>query len=140
LPRTLFILSGFALTIKLLLQAGSVIPSLSKLAFGFRPIVIGYLHLVFLAIITLFLLAYSINFKLININSKSIAGIIIFSTGIFLNEILLMIQGVSDLTYHGVPYINELLLIAAIVLFTGIATVNYGQLFLKHDQDHKSVK
>ena len=140
LPRTLFLLSGVALSIKLLLQAGSVIPSLSTLAFGFRPIVIGYLHLIFLGIITLFLLAYCTNFRLININSKSLTGIIIFSAGIFLNEILLMIQGVSDLSYHGVPFIDQLLLLAAVFLFSGIATINYGQFFSEHDPDHKLVR
>jgi len=140
LPRTLFLLSGVALSIKLLLQAGSVIPSLSTLAFGFRPIVIGYLHLIFLGIITLFLLAYCTNFRLININSKSLTGIIIFSAGIFLNEILLMIQGVSDLSYRGVPFIDQLLLLAAVFLFSGIATINYGQFFSEHDPDHKLVR
>ena len=49
---------AFCVTLKLLLQFGSVIPAVSKLAFGFRPIVIAYLHLVLLAIISLFLLFY----------------------------------------------------------------------------------
>jgi hypothetical protein len=37
---------AFCVTLKLLLQFGSVFPAVSKLAFGFRPIVIAYLHLV----------------------------------------------------------------------------------------------
>ena len=47
---------GFALSAKFLLQLGSTIPALSQLGFGFRPIVIAYLHLVLLAVISLFLL------------------------------------------------------------------------------------
>ena len=43
--------SAIALSVKLLLQLVSTIPSLSNLAFGFRPIVIGYLHLVLLGVI-----------------------------------------------------------------------------------------
>ena len=54
--RIILTLSFLALTIKFMLQSGSVIPSLSTLAFGFRPIVIGYLHLVLLGFTTLFLL------------------------------------------------------------------------------------
>jgi len=50
--------SAVALSAKLFLQLGSTIPSLSDLAFGFRPIVIGYLHLVLLGVITLFILSY----------------------------------------------------------------------------------
>ena len=56
--RYILLFVGFALSIKFLLQLGSTIPAISQLAFGFRPIVIAYLHLVLLAIITLFLLFY----------------------------------------------------------------------------------
>ncbi len=133
----LFLASAFAMSVKLCLQAGSVIPSLSKLAFGFRPIVIGYLHLVLLGVITIFIIAYTVNFKLIDDNKFSKTGIGIFVSGIFINEILLMIQGVSDLRYVGVPFINQSLLIAAGILFSGIFITVYGQLFRKDDPDHK---
>ena len=140
LPKRLFILCGIALSIKLCLQAGSVIPSLSRLAFGFRPIVIGYLHLVLLGVITLFILSYSTAFKLIPVNKKTAGGIIVFTAGIIANEILLMIQGVADLNYEAVPFINEMLLAAALILFAGIFIINYGQKFLKYDSTHKSGK
>src|SRR5690606_16723716 len=55
LAKWLFGLSAIAFTIKVILQAGSTIPSLNNMAFGYRPIVIGYLHLIFLGVITLFL-------------------------------------------------------------------------------------
>ena len=45
---------------KLSLQMVSVVPSLSTLTVGFRPIVIGYLHLVLLGVITIFLIGYFI--------------------------------------------------------------------------------
>lgn len=105
LAKYLFLLSAIAFSIKLCLQAGSVIPSLSKLAFGFRPIVIGYLHLVLLGVISIFLIAYMYAFKLIALNKTTIRGIIIFVSGIFLNEILLMIHGIADLNYEGLPFI-----------------------------------
>ena len=50
LVHYLFILLSIALTVKFTLQLGSVIPFVSKLAFGFRPIVIAYLHLVQLGV------------------------------------------------------------------------------------------
>ena len=133
LPRSLFLLSGIALTIKFCLQAGSVIPSLSDLAFGFRPIVIGYLHLVLLGVITLFLLAYSITGDRINFNRPTTTGIIIFAAAVVLNEILLMTQGVADLYYEAIPYINQSLLFAALCLFAGLCLVNYGQWFAKKE-------
>ncbi|RYF86004.1 MAG: hypothetical protein EOO03_12450 [Chitinophagaceae bacterium] len=113
-------LAAVACTIKILLQQGSVIPSLSKLAFGFRPIVIGYLHLVLLGVITLFLLAYMLWQKMIPTNKASSVGLSIFVTGIFLNELLLMTQGLTAITGIMLPYLNEALLGAAITLFFGL--------------------
>jgi len=120
------ILSGVALTIKLCLQAGSVIPSLSKLAFGFRPIVIGYLHLVLLGILTLFMIGYVLAANYISVNRVTAAGLTLFVAGILFNEALLMTQGVADLSYRGVPFIDSFLLLAALILFAGILIINYG--------------
>ena len=124
--QRLFLLSAIALSIKLCLQAGSVIPSLSTLAFGFRPIVIGYLHLVLLGIITLFITGYCIAMQYISPTRAVLAGVAVFVAGILLNEILLMVQGIADLGYQGIPFINPLLLAAAVVLFAGILIINYG--------------
>ena len=131
LPRRLFFLCGIALTIKLSLQAGSVIPSMSKLAFGFRPIVIGYLHLVLLGVVTLFILSYFLASGQNTISVMTRKGIILFTAAIIFNELLLMVQGIADLYYVSIPYINESLLIAALILFGGIFIINYGQWRLK---------
>jgi len=126
MAQRIIILSAIALTIKLCLQAGSVIPSLSKLAFGFRPIVIGYLHLVLLGIITLFIIGYILAVNYISINKVTAAGLTVFVLGILFNEALLMIQGIADISYKGVPFINALLLLASLILFAGLLLVNYG--------------
>ncbi len=117
-------LSVIACSIKIILQQFSVIPSLSKLAFGFRPIVIGYLHLVLLGVITLFLLGYMISTNIVGTARASFAGIAIFVAGIFLNELLLMTQGLTAITGILIPYLNEGLLLAALTLFTGLLLFN----------------
>ena len=122
LPLTAKWIMGFsavALSIKLLLQLGSTIPSLSDLAFGFRPIIIGYLHLVLLGMITLFLLSYFFAGEYIKANRKTSFAVFLFAGGVIINEILLMIQGVSAMSYVAVPYINELLFATAFILFSG---------------------
>ena len=122
LPLTAKWIMGFsamALTAKLLLQLGSTVPSLSNLAFGFRPIVIGYLHLVLLGVISLFLLSYFFAGEYILANKKTSFSVFLFATGVILNEILLMIQGVSAMSYTSVPFINELLFYTAVILFSG---------------------
>lgn len=122
--RTLLLLSAVAFTCKILLQLGSTIPSLSHLSYGFRPIIIGYLHLVLLGFVSLFLIGYLLTVKLVNNQPVLLTGIKIFTTGIILNETLLMIQGVAALSYHSVSFINEWLLFAAIIMFSGIYLIN----------------
>ena len=124
--KWLFILSAIALSIKLLLQVGSTIPFLSKLAFGFRPVVIGYLHLMFLGVISLFIIGFCKMNEFIITRRKGNAGVIIFTTAIILNEFFLMIQGLSYMNYTGVPYINELLFGTAICMFFGVSLLIPG--------------
>ncbi len=116
---------SFALSIKLLLQLGSTVPLLSELAFGFRPIVIAYLHLVLLAIITLFVLFYIYANHLIIINKNVKYGIFVFSIGVLLNEIVLAIQGLASFSYIPIPYVNEILFGIAIILLIGIGITAY---------------
>jgi len=120
----LLLLSAIALTIKLTLQLGSTHPELSQLAFGFRPIVIGYLHLVLLGVISIFILGYTISLNVLNARRYFRIGVWVFFSGILINEILLMLQGVTGLSYVIVPYINELLFVAAIIMFSGILIFN----------------
>ncbi|MGG9971110.1 hypothetical protein ACQ33O_04875 [Ferruginibacter sp. SUN002] len=120
ISKWLFIFSGIALSIKLLLQLGSTIPSLSTLAFGFRPIVIGYLHLVLLGVTTIFLLGYMFVINTFTISKTTAISAGIFIAGIIINEIFLMTQGVSALTYITIPFINEALLLAALIMFIGL--------------------
>ncbi|CAN5299129.1 hypothetical protein BH09BAC2_BH09BAC2_04380 [soil metagenome] len=121
--KWLLILSVFAFSIKILLQTGSVIPSLSTWAFGFRPIVIGYLHLVLLGMITLFLIGYLLSYKLIPIKRMLITGVFVFTAGVIFNEFLLMLQGVTALKYYNIQQINYWLLAAAVIMLCGIAII-----------------
>jgi len=117
--RYILACAAIALTAKLLLQLGSTIPSLSDLAFGFRPIVIGYLHLVLLGVISLFIIGSTFSEDAFRSNKRSITGVFIFAGAVILNEVLLMVQGVAAIMYTSIPYINEMLLLAACLLCTG---------------------
>lgn len=121
--RYILVFAGVALTIKLLLQAGSTIPAVSKLAFGFRPVVIAYLHLVLLAVITLFLLFYIFAADVLPATRKIILGLLLFSSAVFVNELILAVQGIAAFSYTPVPYVNGLLLFAAVLLVAGIAAI-----------------
>jgi hypothetical protein len=137
LSKWLLLLAAIALTIKFLLQLGSTIPALSTLAFGFRPIVIGYLHLVLLGVITLFLLGYLHAKRLVIISPVVNAGLMIFAAGIVMNEILLLVQGIGALYYINIPHINEGLLLVAVLMFAGLVLVNIGRQQRQNDFNHK---
>lgn len=124
--RVLMIFAAVAGTVKFLLQAGSLHPELAKLAFGFRPIVIGYLHLVLLGLLTIFIIAFLKQQNLIHAGGLRKKGLVILVAGIVLQEILLMAQGILSISYIGIPFINEALFFAALVMLTGIAILNAG--------------
>ena len=125
--KILFIFVSVAFTIKLFLQMGSTIPYVSHLAFGFRPIVIAYLHLVLLAIISVFLLSYIYAFQLVQVNKKLTIGLTVFISGIFLNELALAIQGIASFSYFPIPYVNDVLFGIALLLWMGTALMLISQ-------------
>ena len=126
--KWLMALSAMAATVKLFLQLGSTIPSLSQLAFGFRPIVIAYLHLVLLGVITLFLLATIFSKENLPLKKATLFGLSVFVTGIFFNEFVLMLQGVASFSYNSIPFANEFLLLIACTMFLGILIMVISQL------------
>jgi hypothetical protein len=119
--QLIFLIVFLALTVKLLLQLGSTVPVISKLAFGFRPVVIAYLHLVLLVIISLFLIGFLVSTGHINHSGLTRKALFLFAGGILVNECLLALQGILSFGYVLVPCINEMLFGAAIIIFTGTA-------------------
>jgi hypothetical protein len=124
--RFLFLFALIAGSIKFLLQAASLHPGLADLAYGFRPIVIAYLHLVLLGLLTMFIFAYLKSSGLIIPGAWRRNGIIVFVSGIVIQEVLLLIQGVMAMATRSVPFINEALLFAAIGMFCGLLMLNVG--------------
>ena len=113
----LLLIVASALSLKFLLQLGSTIPSVSKLAFGFRPIVIAYLHLVLLVIVTLFLIGFMLGRGLIPYQKISRIAVIVFASAAIVTEFVLMIQGIAGFEYEVVPLAKEMLFGLAIALF-----------------------
>ena len=124
--RSLWIMAAIAFILKIVLQMLSIIPFLSHLAFGFRPVVIGYLHLSFIGIISFFILGY-INeiFKEKGYRVQG-GGIIIFVIGFLVQELVLMAQGLESLEVTPLPYANIILLICAILMLLGLIWIVIG--------------
>lgn len=111
--------AGFALTVKFLLQVGSTVPFLSKLAFGFRPVVIAYLHLVLLAVISVFMLFYIYAEGFFKTSLSVKIAVLVFVIAVLFNELALGVQGIASFSYIVVPHINKVLFVAAIALLMG---------------------
>lgn len=129
--RYVLLFVGVALSIKLLLQLGSTIPVVSKLAFGFRPVVIAYLHLVLLAVISLFLLYIMYACGVLASSRQALVSLLIFTVGVLLNELVLAVQGIAAFSYTLVPYVNEMLFAVAILLAFGAGLMVYFSIFKK---------
>ncbi len=119
--KWMWIISVSAFIIKIILQAFSAVPVLNQYAFGIRPIVIGFLHLVLLAFVSIFILGFMVQNQLISVEIKwAKRGIWIFITGVLLNEIILMLQGIAAISFTDVPFSNYMLLATAVILFSGL--------------------
>ncbi len=112
----LFYIAGFAVSIKFILQAISVIPSLSELVFGIRSIVIAYLHLILLGVYSIFILAMGFYRGHLTVSRFSQLSAYGFVAGVFLNEFFLAVHGFAAFLYITIPLINELLFVAAVIL------------------------
>ena len=116
-----------AATIKFLLQLFSVVPEISQLAFGYRPIVIAYLHLVLLAMISMLLIYLCLVNNLLEENVRFRIGVATVVTGVVLNELVLLIQGIAFLNYHAIPGTNEVLFGVSVLIFLGISQLFFSQ-------------
>lgn len=118
--RWLYSLAIIAFILKVLLQFFSVHPQLGQLAFGLRPIIIGYLHLIFLAFISMYLLGLIADKEIISLNHRiTFTGLITFAAGIIGNQILLAVQGFAAIYYLYLPKINLILFANTFVLLAG---------------------
>jgi len=129
------LLWGFSLIafiIKLILQAFSVVPKFGSLAFGFRPVIIAYLHLVMLGFISFFIVGFFIKEKLVYAYTGMWhKGLFIFIIGVVLMEVLLLIQALSAINNVIQSFTPILLFIAATILFGGVFLMLVSQLKLK---------
>ena len=118
--RFVLLYAGFAFAVKIALQLGSTIPALNQFAFGFRNVVIAYLHLVLLMCIATFLVNQILATHYFSITNKLLMGFKLLLLGIFLNELILGLMGVFSIKYISIPFANEMLLGVSVLMFASI--------------------
>jgi hypothetical protein len=118
--RFLLALSMGSFLLKLLLQGFTIFPGIGNALFGNRPVVMGFLHMVFLGFLSLFILLFFTHKGWLDGTRKGTkAALYIFGAGILANEGLLIGQGLVILFMPGSILFSWLLWVAGIWLLTG---------------------
>ncbi len=126
LQRFVLMYVGFAFFAKIVLQLGSTIPALSQFAFGFRNVVIAYLHLILLMCVSAFLINQILATNVFKMTKPVTTGLKLLLLGIFLNEAVLGLMGIFSIKYISIPYTPQILLVVSLLMLVslGIILVN----------------
>jgi hypothetical protein len=96
--RVMLFLSIGAFVLKMILQSLTIFTKIGNAVFGDRPIIIGFLHLVFLGFVSPFILAYYTQEKILNINVKlAVYSQMTFILFVAINETILILQGLGSM-------------------------------------------
>ncbi len=125
----LMVISLLAFILKILIQAAVVIPYIATIAYTIRNYVIGFIHLILLGMVTMFLLGFSIFNRWFSLNtSLQRLGIWLFMAGFFLSESLLFLQGTFFWAKLGfIPFYYEILFGFSALLPAGLLIFLAGQ-------------
>lgn len=121
LIRVSLFLTFLLLLLKSTMELGLISPSLAELVYDTRSIIIGYLHLTLLGFISIFILAQFLMIGFLSSNKLTSTSFTIFLIGFIFTELLLFIQGLWGwIGLSTIPFYNEGLLIASILLAIGV--------------------
>jgi hypothetical protein len=127
--RYLGILAMTAFVIKEFLQGFTIFPLIGNAVFGNRPTIMGFLHLVFLGMATLFILAWYSNKGVLTIENKfTKMSLLVFSSGVILNELSLMIQGFESMFVIGYAFFGWALWGISIILLSGAIMIGVARM------------
>jgi hypothetical protein len=130
--RYMVLLSISAFIIKIFLQSLTVFNSINVLVFGNRPMIMGFLHMVFLGFVTLFIIAYFTQQGILNGRSYFAKfALAVFTLAVVINEILLMLQGLGTLLITSSPLFSWYLWGAGLLLFVGAVLVAIARIRTK---------
>ena len=120
LIRYMTYLSFAAFALKIFLQSFTLFPIVGNAVFGDRPVIIGFLHLVFLGFVTPFMFIWFAQSGYLNIRlAFTRLSLIIFTTAVVLNEAVLMTQGLGAMFIKSSQIFPWLLWGLSIFLFAG---------------------
>src|SRR5699024_4019410 len=133
-----FLFIYMLLIAKSVMEFGLLHEFFATLIFDTRPVIVGYLHLMLLGFISIFILTqYQITKLLDEQKNTVLYRLAIFIFGFVINELVLFISGLAGWNGWNIPLTNELLFIASILLLIGILLI-WSSRFLKVKTDKPS--
>lgn len=130
--KALVFLSVSAFAVKLLLQSLTIYHTINVQVFGNRSIIMGFLHLVFLGFVTLFLVAYFAQTGLLSLDRRiGKVALYWFAVAVIANELLLMIQGLGTMLTINVLVFNWFLWVAGLMLLSGALMIALARIASK---------
>lgn len=129
-PRLLFQLSLFSFVFKILIQSAVIIPTIAIVGYTIRNYAMGFLHLMLIGMVTLFLFGFAAQLKLVRLdNILAKIGVRVFIVGFILSETILFLQGTMFWGAMGfMPYYYELLFGVSAMLPLGLFLILTAQL------------
>jgi hypothetical protein len=122
-------LAAFSFGLKMALNVGTIFPKLGNAIYGNRPLIIGFLHLVFLGFVSFYILSSLIEDNFFKSKNQQIKfPFLLFGFGIIANESLLMLQGLEILFKTNSTLYSWLLWGVSIILFMGAAAILFSYL------------
>lgn len=104
---------------KMLMQSLTIFPILGALVFANRPMIIGFLHLVLLGFVSLYLLAHFLHAGYLKTNRASKIAAYVFTSAVVINEALLLMQGFGVMFMTNSVIYAQLLWVTAAGLLAG---------------------
>ncbi|QED38122.1 hypothetical protein FK178_10480 [Antarcticibacterium arcticum] len=130
--RLLLKISATFLIVKVLLQLLTALPFFAELSYRYPDFVIGYLHLVFLGVISISLFAFLVYFGLLKLKKRIFY---IYFTGFILSEILIFYKGAA--MWLGLAFFSEYFLL--LVSLSSLMPISIGLLLYYNLQSRRYI-
>jgi hypothetical protein len=122
-------ISVMCFILKVLMQVVVIVPFVAILAFTIRNYVMAYFHLVFIGMVSLFILAWAIEHRILSVARIVQIGLYALVTGFIIVEFALFIQGTMLWMGEGfLSFYYPLMFIASVLLPIGLLIITIRNL------------
>jgi len=124
-----------AFVLKMLMQSLTIFTEIGNLVFANRPMIIGFLHLVLLGFVSLYLIAHFLQAGYLRQNKTSEMAVNVFASAVVLNEVILMMQGLGVMLMTNSSIYSWMLWVTGAGLFVGSVMLVFSFYNNRHNNE-----